>query len=387
MKLLFCHDGPMSMDTEGNAYPQNFTEEVLARYFTIADNMSFLVRTRLVDPNKTNAKRINNDSLKIVSIPNLSTASGVITNRSKMRDAIRKEMVDSDLLIARLPSQVGFMAIDIANKMKKPYLVEVVACPWDAFWNHSLKGKLVAPFMYYSTKKYVKNAEYVLYVTNEFLQKRYPTKGKSIGCSDVALKKLDLNILENRLEKIARKSINDPIIIGTTAAMNVRYKGQEYVIKAISKLIDEGFNFEYYLVGGGDTEYLRSIAKKYNVTDRIKFLGLLPHDEVFEYLDNIDIYVQPSRQEGLPRALVEAMSRGCPSMGSTTGGIPELLDKEFIFQNGSIKEICKLLRKMDKQNMLEQAKRSFNKAKEYDKDLLNDKRLSFYKQFKEESIK
>ena len=212
--------------------------------------------------------------------------------------------------------------------------------------------------------------------------KRDTTKGQNIGCSDVDLPSLDNIILDIRLYKISNMHQDRPIVVGTTAAVNVRFKGQKYVIKAISKLNNEGYNFEYHLAGGGDNSYLKSVAEKYGVLDKVKFLGSLPHDKVFEYLDNIDIYIQPSRQEGLPRALVEAMSRGCPALGSTTGGIPELLNEKFIFRNGAVNEICDLLKKMDKEDMLEEVKRSFEKAKEYDKELLDEKRNDFYKEFR-----
>ncbi len=164
------------------------------------------------------------------------------------------------------------------------------------------------------------------------------------------------------------------------------YKGQEYVIKAVSKLNKEGYNFEYCLAGGGDNSYLRSVAEKYNVVDKIKFLGSLPHKDVFKYLDSIDIYIQPSKQEGLPRALVEAMSRGCPALGSRTGGIPELLNKQLVFNNGAVSQICELLIKLDKESLLAEAKRSFEKAKEYDKTVLDKKRSSFYQKFIDDSL-
>src|SRR5690606_15570335 len=116
------------------------------------------------------------------------------------------------------------------------------------------------------------------------------------------------------------------IIIGTTAAIDVKHKGQQYVIEALGELKKNGYTkFEYHLVGGGDPAYLKSIAKRHNIEENIHFLGTLPHNKVFEWLDNIDIYVQPSRQEGLPRALIEAMSRGLPAFGANTAGIPELL--------------------------------------------------------------
>lgn len=171
------------------------------------------------------------------------------------------------------------------------------------------------------------------------------------------------------------------VVIGTTGAINVLYKGQEYVIKAISRLNKLGYNFEYHMVGGGDNSYLKSLAEKYHVVDKVKFLGSLSHDQVFEYLDTMDIYIQPSKTEGLPRALIEGMSRACPSFGSFTGGIPELLNKEYTFQVGSVDQICDLLINLDKERMMELARMNFKKAKEYDRDLLDEKRFDFYRKF------
>ena len=126
------------------------------------------------------------------------------------------------------------------------------------------------------------------------------------------------------------------------------------------------------------------IAKKYGVSDKIKFLGPISPGEIFQYLDNIDIYIQPSKTEGLPRALVEAMSRGCPSLGSRTGGIPQLLDKEFTFYRGAVNEICELFKQMGKEAMIEAAKYCFEKTKEYDKGKLEMCRARFYKEFSSE---
>lgn len=389
MRLLFAYSANFKKDEFGNYYTGgSIKEEMWSRYTSISDELNIISRLDKCIYKKEHAmKNFNSfdDSNKsFTPIPNLR--SGIIDffnikKRTEFSKSIKVNVINNDFIIARLPSNVGSAAIKYARKYKKPYLVEVVGCPWDAYWNHSLKGKLIAPFMYYTTKRDIRDAEYVVYVTHEFLQRRYHSMGKTLGCSDVSLPSLDESVLERRLNKINQMPGDKPIVIGTTAAVNVRYKGQEYVIKAISQLNGEGYNFEYHLVGGGDNTYLNNVAEKYNIIDKIKFLGSLPHKKVFEYLDDIDIYIQPSRQEGLPRALIEAMSRGCPALGSTTGGIPELLNEDFIFNNGSVNEICKLLKRMDKNMMVKEAIRSFDKAKEFEKDLLDKKRQEFYLEF------
>ena len=56
------------------------------------------------------------------------------------------------------------------------------------------------------------------------------------------------------------------------------------------------------------------------------FAGSLPRAEVFRRIDACDLFVMPSRTEGLPRALVEAMARAAPAIGSRVGGIADLLE-------------------------------------------------------------
>lgn len=382
MKIVFAHDHIFYMYKNKMYSTGGLSKEILDRYTSIFGEVAVISRKRDLVEVDDKLSIASTDNVRFISVPDFKTLKKHISLRN-IKSIVNEEVSKCDAVIARLPSSIGNIAVDAAIKYSKPYLIEVVACPWDAYWNHSLIGKFVAPFMYYSTKESVKDAKYVIYVTSEFLQRRYPCNGKSIACSDVSLPPLDNCILENRIIKIEQMSPKKPIILGTTAAIDVRYKGQQYVIKAISKLNKEGYNFEYHLAGGGDKSYLMNIAGKYNVIDNVKFLGTIPHEKVFKYLDEIDIYIQPSKQEGLPRALVEAISRGCPALGSTTGGIPELLDKEFIFHNGAVNEICNLLTKMNKSTMLRQANRSFEKSKEFDEKILNKKREDFYVEFSE----
>src|SRR5690606_23050109 len=107
--------------------------------------------------------------------------------------------------------------------------------PFDALWNHSLVGKILAPIEYIKMRRNVKNSKYSVYVTNDFLQNRYPTQGNNINISNVYLKKIDDNILNKRIDKI-NSSSPSKVILGTIGHLNVKYKGQHLIIKALSKL-------------------------------------------------------------------------------------------------------------------------------------------------------
>ena len=123
------------------------------------------------------------------------------------------------------------------------------------------------------------------------------------------------------------------------------------------------------------------MQKKLGVEDNVKFLGFLNRNEVSLYLKRIDIYIQPSKQEGLPRALVEAMSYACPALGSKVAGIPELLDEKCLFKKGNVSAICNLLLSFSKEKMKSYAKRNFEMSKLYTLSILESRRDSFIKEF------
>jgi Glycosyltransferase len=102
--------------------------------------------------------------------------------------------------------------------------------------------------------------------------------------------------------------------------------------------------------------------------------------EVFEFLDSLDLYLHPSRQEGLPRAVIEAMSRGCPVLASSIAGIPELLAPEFLHKPGDSKKLSDdIIAVLSDVNLREKmAITNFKTAKEYNKEILEERREAFF---------
>jgi glycosyltransferase involved in cell wall biosynthesis len=384
MKLLLAHNHRFHVYEENYYSNGSFSSEALLRYTKAFENVVFVSRHVLSDREPKNMSLATTEKVTFVSVPDFESAKHYL-KKFEADKIIRKEVQIVDYVIARMPSSIGAIAVKYAKKFNKPYLVEMVACPWDSYWNHSLRGKLMAPFYYLSTKRIVLKAPYVVYVTNEFLQKRYPTRGKQTNCSNVALKAPNDMVLKQRLSKIQDKKEGSKIVIGTVAAVNVRFKGQQFIIEALGQLKRKGLTrYEYQLVGGGDQAYLKSVAEKHDVVDQVIFMNSLPHDIVFSWLETIDLYVQPSRQEGLPRALIEAMSRGVPAFGARTAGIPELLEHSFTFSNTkrNVSEICTILETFDRKKMRDQALRNFEESRQYQQDVIEKRRNAFFDEFK-----
>ena len=383
MKALFCYDGPLYKDSEGNYYDSILNDQMFERYFKIATELEIIIRTRDIDAKSGSKKmgRLSNPNISVVECPNLSSISGLVKGYAAVEKLLEERVESTDIAFIRLPSVIGNLAVDVCRKTGKKYLIEVVGCPWDSYWNYSLKGKIVAPAAMLSMKRRVASAPYVLYVTNQFLQNRYPTKGKQVNCSNVELAPMNEEILTRRIEKISQQKAK--FCVGTAAGLDVLYKGQQYVIKALGELKKEGVtSIEYQLIGGGTGDYLRQVAKECGVEDQVKIIGQMPHDAVFAWLDELDTYIQPSRQEGLPRSLIEGMSRGLPCLGAKTAGIPELLDADFVFSNSTteVAEIATLLKRLiaNKNLQEKQAKRNFEEAKKYQREILVDRRTEFF---------
>ena len=308
----------------------------------------------------------------------------------KYNKEINNKVEKSDFIILRCFSFICVKVFKYMKKYEKTYLAEVMNCAWDSLWNHSLKGKIVAPYIFFKTKEMILDANYVTYVTEKFLQNRYPCKCKYASISDVDILKInEEDILKSRNNKIKEFSNKKEIKIMTIGATNVKFKAQKYVIKAIKKLKKDNIKIKYYLAGGGDTTRLRRIAKRCKVLENILFLGELNRIELFSYLDNIDIYVHPSLQEGLPRSVVEAMSRACPVIGATTGGIPELISKKFLVKRKSSKDIYNKIKYYCNLNEEQRKKVSLynlEKTKKFNDLLLHRERKKYYKYIKKQLI-
>lgn len=295
--------------------------------------------------------------------------------------SIKKIVKESDFLYLRTEGIYGSIAALYATKYSKKYMSIMPADPEVGLKEHGIIGRIVALFHTPLVKKAVFNADYAYYVTEKYLQEKYPNNGVSIGCSDVQLESLDDVILEKRIKRI--RNNEEKIIIGSAGALNIKIKGQDLVIAAISKLRKK-YNIEYRIIGMGDKEKIEKIIQKYNVDNNVVIEGTIPHNEVFSWLDNIDIFIQPSRTEGLPRALIEAMSRALPCIGSNVGGIPELLDEHFIFDihHQPVSKIVSILETLlDRKTQEEQARRNFNSAKKYQKAIVDEKNRNFFLEF------
>lgn len=131
---------------------------------------------------------------------------------------------------------------------------------------------------------------------------------------------------------------------------------------------------------------LKKLIKKYRLEKEVKIIGALPHDEVFKWLENIDIYIQPSYTEGLCRAIVEAMSKACPVICTDAGGNFELIEEKNTYKQRDILGLINILENINNEELKKNAVYNYNKSRKYTANLLNKKRDIFYSKFIKENI-
>lgn len=385
-RVLFAHDGPLEVGPDGIPMGVHYTGAILDRYFQLGSRLSFLMRSRAIDAESIDRYTpLMRDGFRFVSVPNVKGPLKSLIHGHAARRMIREEVSRHDIVVVRLPSTIGRWAFWEARRQGKPVISEFMACTWDALWNYSWLGKLSAPYYFLQNRRVIKRMTHVVYVTERFLQGRYPTAGKWVACSNVVVEAGDESVLARRIDRIKGMKNGQVLTLTTVAAVDVRYKDQETVFRALANMGSAAALFRYRVIGQGNPQRLLRIAQRHGMEDRVEFIGAVRHAEIPRWLDATDIYIQPSRMEGLPRALIEAMSRGCPALGSTAGGIPEILPAGRVFKKGDHEAITELLRYLTPSEMLKDAVKNFEKAREFDAGLLESRRKRFFEEFRKDS--
>ena len=374
--IVFLHDNFITLNDSKLYSNGSLNLNVIERYNRISKK--FTISTR--EDFKRNTRDLSfigdTSNLSFIGLPNFNR----VKNLKRLTKKISKVIANHNTVIIRLPSFIGFISMFLAKRSSKNIIVELVGCPLDTFRQHSAKGYFLSFFLYFITKYYLKTANNVLYVTSSFLQKRYPSKAiNQIGCSDVEIK-IDNDILAKRLKKLSVSKVGK-ITIGMIGFLEAKYKGFDVALKSLSYLLKSDFsNFCLEVVGGGNDSMIKKIIKENGLENYVYLKGSLSHpDEIFNWLDNVDIYIHPSKTEGLPRSLIEAMSRGCACIASNVGGIPELIDAKYLHNKQDAYHLSLLIKKhITLSNRIENIKNCFLNSSNYDKIILDKKRQDFY---------
>lgn len=144
--------------------------------------------------------------------------------------------------------------------------------------------------------------------------------------------------LEVQPEQVAKlkEQYAGKFVIGHAGALVDKHKGQRIIIKAARQLQHCEYPIEFIFLGDGcDREELEQESKDLN---NVHWLGF--HNNLADYLEIMDLFVFPSRNEGLGSTLLDVMDHQVPIIASNVDGIPDIIEHEhtgLLIENGDEK--------------------------------------------------
>jgi glycosyltransferase involved in cell wall biosynthesis len=386
MRVLITASAHFAITPEGTLWIQNASMgyRLWVRYLEVFDEVRLLVRARACATAPPGWNRATGPGVTVTPVPDSVGPWGFVRDYPWIVRTIRRALTESEAIMIRVPCHIG---AEVWRHLppRRPYGVEVVADPYDAFSPGAVRHPLRPFFRWWFTRglgRQCAKATAAAYVTEQALQRRYPP-----GPDTLAAAYSDVELDEGSFVDAPRvPSASDSrrlLFVGTLAQL---YKAPDVLLEALAACTRDGLNLRLGLVGDGKHRpELEHRAAALGIRDRVDFRGQLAAAEhVRRELDRADLFVLPSRQEGLPRALIEAMARALPCLGSTVGGMPELLPASDLVPPNDPRALARAIHDVvtDPARLARMSARNLERARDYAPERLVRRRGRCYEHVK-----
>ena len=113
------------------------------------------------------------------------------------------------------------------------------------------------------------------------------------------------------------------LVIGAMGRLS-KEKGFDVLIRAVARLLNEGFDLELWIAGEGDQrKELQALTDKLGISQHVKLLGHV--NDTQSFFESLDVFALSSLREGLPNVLLEALALEAPVVATRIAGIPSLI--------------------------------------------------------------
>lgn len=355
------------------SYPEGHFNASLRAF----DAVRLLVRVRTSDEAPPERNRLP-ERVTVGEFPYYVGAAGAARAAPGLIRTARDWASREQFFVLRGPGFLSTLVAYWLRRARKPYAVEVLGDYREVFRviKHPLRRVWRALYSTTGTQ-IVQHASAVLYVA-KYLQAAYPSgpHTESIVASDVRLYPAAFSAPR------IYPSTPRPLHIINVGNMEQVYKGHNYVMQAMAMCARQDIPIKAHFVGEGRLRpQYEQMAEELGLADAVRFHGsVLWGPDLFRILDEADLYVQSSLTEGLPKALVEAMARGLPAIGTRVGGIPELLTPDALVNAADAEGLAGKLMELGQSpaRLTELSRVNFTKALEYRTEITEQKREEFY---------
>lgn len=388
MNVLVVADGHYYQTPDGNVYVESvYDYGFYKRYLSVFEHVYAVARIEKVDARPFGKKISSGEGVSFLALPSYTGPIEYLHKYISIKKCVHDFCKVGDCAIFRIPAATSNSFFKPFLKTQKPFAVELVVDPWENFAPGSIDSVL-RPLIRISwtrlVKKMCKTANGASYVTTNYLQSKYPCKAH-LGQNGFTASYSSVELPDDSYAQPRVYTDKTNWVISHVAnSFSDNGKGHVPLMKAVSLVREKGYDVSIRFIGDGPKmQEFKNTAKKLNIDQSVVFLGRLPSSkEVRQVLSDSDMFVFPTKAEGLPRGLLEAMSEALPCISSPTCGIPEVLDKKFMYSyddyEGFANCIIRLISNVDL--MTEASKRNLEVSKRFSSNILNNRRKEFYSQ-------
>lgn len=282
---------------------------------------------------------------------------------------LKKIIRNGDFDIVHCHTPVGGVLTRLAAKSERKNGVKVV---YTAHGFHFYKGaSLLNWLLYYPVEKILSNFTDILITINSEdynISKKFHAK-ENLFVNGVGVSIDRISEAVSIREQICREvRISQSAMLLLSVGELTKNKNHKTIIKALAMLNNE--QFHYIIVGSGkNKEKLKKYAEKLKVENRVHFLGY--RNDIPSIIKSCDIFCFPSRREGLPLALMEAMAGGLPIVAADVRGNRELIKEGkggFLYSCDDAKDFCSGIKRLASSEKLrdEYGKYNIQEVKKYE---------------------
>lgn len=325
LKLLVVDNVHLYKNKHGEYFsPSIYDDDFFNRYADVFEEIHFCAK--IFSENEINEEKyikITRKDVKIIELPGFRGIMGLLKNLLSLTKTIKKSIINVDACILRAVQVESLIAY--LHRRKTPYIIELVNDPKTYF-----KGiyRMVSVFL---LNKMIKNAIGISYITKNVLQEKYPIKSSNTITSSYLTIDLDDSVISH--PKHYELSNNEFKLIHVSNNIESDSKGYSTTIRIIKYLHDKGYNASITFVGEGSlVNYYIKMANDLGITDKVHFIGRI-HDKyrLYDILKKSDLFIFPTKHEGLGRVNLEAQACGLPVLSSKVGGVIELFEQKYLF--------------------------------------------------------
>ncbi|QHJ12068.1 Mannosylfructose-phosphate synthase [Paraglaciecola mesophila] len=351
------------------------------RYLRVFSQVNIVARVAKVKTAETAWHRVDGDQVGFVELPSYIGPIGFVKTLPGLYSVLRKRRHASRSVIFRIPGILAAIYQLLALPKDAKFGAEVVGDPADVFAKGASKSPLRVVFKsLFSTmlKHQCQQAISIAYVTEHKLQKRYPPNPIAMHTHYSSIQLTDVDYTKRQMY-----SFHEPLRIVCVGNLAQPYKGCDFMLQGIARLSAQGVDVSLTWIGGGSLlPSMKAFARGLGISSKVAFLGnVASREEIRQVLDSADLFILSSRQEGLPRVLIEAMARSLICVATDVGGVDELLEPRFILPRDDMDALIQrvtLVSGLSVEERLVESKRNFDTAQKYHNQQLQIRRDMMY---------